>query len=120
MTVRFHPLALVTAALLVLTFVVCIGFSAPARWAHVIATTLLVSPLILLFWAHLRIAISRGQNIWLVLCALALGFLSFFSAFLLAWFKPGWYGVFVFTAVLSALAGLCILPLRNRGPGDAA
>ena len=120
MEARLHPLAIVTAALLVLAFAVCLQFPQPLQVTHVVATTFLVSPLLFLLWAHVHIATSRGQNAWLALCAIPLAFLSYFSAFLMSWFKPGWYGVLVFAALLSTLAGICILLVRRRREPNAA
>ena len=114
MSVRFHPTALVTFACLVLAFGAALQIPNPVQWKDVVATACIVSPLLLLLWAHHRLASTWRQHAWLALCAVPLAYLSYFAVFLMAWFKPGWYGVAVFSVLLLAMGGLSLLPLRRR------
>jgi hypothetical protein len=120
MSVRFHPAALVTLACLVLALVSSLQLPSPLQFVHVAAIACLVSPLLLLLWAHQRLAKNWRHHAWLVLCAVPLAYLSYVAAFLMGWFKAGWYGVAVFTVLLFVLAACSLLPLRRkRGEADA-
>ena len=114
MSVRFHPAALVTFACLVLAFGLALQFPRPLQWGHFVATAILVSPLHVLLWAHSRLASTWRQHAWLAVCAVVLAYLTYFAAFLMAWFRPGWYGIAFFTVVLLALAATCVFPLRRK------
>ncbi len=107
-------MAIITLLCLVWASVTSLRLAGPLQGAQVAATVFLVSPLMLLLWAHMRMASGWRQNAWLALCAIPLAYASFFAAFLMAWFKPGWYGVAVFTTVLCGIAALCLLPLRRK------
>lgn len=121
MSVRFHPTALVTFACLVLAFGSALQFANPLQWTHVVAIACMVSPLLVLLWGHHRLASTWRQHAWLAFCAAPLAYLSYFAAFLMGWFKPGWYGVAIFTALLLTLSGLSLLPLcAKRGSARAA
>lgn len=111
---RFHPTALVTFACLVLAFGSALQFANPLQWTHVVAVACIVSPLLLLLWGHHRLASAWRQHAWLALCALPLAYLSYFASFLMGWFKAGWFGVAIFTALLLTLGGLSLLPLRGK------
>jgi hypothetical protein len=113
-TLVVHPTALITSACLALAFGSALQCSNPLQWVHVVATALMVSPLLLLLWSHHRLASTWRQHAWLAFCAVPLAYIAYFAAFLMAWFKPGWYGVIIFTAVLLALCGLSLLPLRRK------
>ncbi len=117
---RFHPAAFVTFACLVLAFGLSLQFPQPLRWVHVVAVACLVSPLMLLLWAHQRLATHWLHHAWLAFCAVAIAYLSYFAAFLMGWFQAGWYGVGVFTLLLLALAGVSLLPLRHKKRGESA
>jgi uncharacterized membrane protein YwaF len=122
MTARVVPTALVTLGFLAWAFVSVLSLPNPMGVEHFVAAVLLVSPLALLLWAHVRIAKSWRQNLWLALCSAPVAFVSQFSAVFLAWFKPGWVGVVVFAGLGFALATVCILPVRdiNRSKNGAA
>ncbi len=110
-SVRINPIAVVTLGCLVWAFASCWRLIGSFQVTHVVAIALLVSPVALLLWAHLRIARSWGQDAWLAVCAILLSYLSFFASFLMGWFKPGWVGIAVFTAILYAVAAICVAPL---------
>jgi hypothetical protein len=121
MSVRFHPVALVTFVCLVLAFGFALQFPRPLQWVHLAALTCFASPLLLLLWAHARVASNWRQHLWLAFVAVPLACLSYFAVFLMGWFQAGWYGVAAFTALLLALAGLSLLPLwRKKGAASAA
>lgn len=120
MSLRLHPATLVTFASLVLAFVSSLQFPRPLQFVHVLAVTCLVSPLLLLLWAQLRLASNWRQQAWLALCGVPLAFLSYFAAFLMSWFQAGWYGVTLLTFFLLALAGVSLLPLRRKKGGTSA
>jgi hypothetical protein len=112
--VRFHPLALVTFACLVLTFSSALQIPKPLHWVHVVAISCLVSPLMLLLWAHAYLASNWRQQLWLAFCAIPISFLSSIAAFLMGWLQAGWFGVVVFTVSLLGLALASVLPLRRK------
>jgi hypothetical protein len=114
MSVRFHPLALVTFACLVLAFAAAIQMPAQLQWVHFVAVACLVSPLLLLLWAHGRLAFNWRQHAWLAFCAIPLGYASYVAAFLLGWLRAGRYGVALLSVLLFALAGASLLPLRRK------
>jgi uncharacterized membrane protein YwaF len=122
MTARVVPTALVTLGFLAWAFVSVLSLPNPMGMEHFVAAVLLVSPLALLLWAHVRMAKSWRQNLWLALCSAPVAVMSQFAAFFLAWFKPGWVGVVVFTGLGFGLATVCILPVRdiNRSKNAAA
>ena len=117
---RAHAIAVVTLASLVWAFVACVRFANPVQATHVVASAVLVSPIAFLLWAHARMAKGWRSHSWLALCSLPLAYLASFAAFLMAWFKPGWYGVLVLGAILLCLAGLCVLPLRRKKRKDVS
>ena len=114
MSVRFHPAAVVTLTCFVLASTAALRFPSSLQWQHGVAIACFVSPLLLLLWAHLRLASTLGQQVWLAACSVPIAVATCIAVLLMGWFKPGWYGVAVFTALLFALAGATLLPLRRK------
>lgn len=110
--IRTHPISLITVASLVWVVTTAIQMSGPDLLMHAAATAVLVSPLAILLWAHVRRARNWRHDLWLALCAVVIAGLCVVAAFLLAWFKPGWPGVWAFAGLLSGFASLCVLLVR--------
>lgn len=114
---RSSLLAVVTLVSLAWAFTQCVPLSQPVQSVRLVAGVVMVSPFIVLFWAHARIAQGWRSQVLVALSSVPLAIVCSFYAFLMAWFKPGWGGVMVFTASLFALALVCVLPLRSKPTG---
>ena len=114
MTTRFHPLSLVTAASIALPFIMSTQIPGTFKISHLLAVALVVAPLFILLWAHLRVARTLGQNAWLASCAIPLALVTYLSFFLMVWMQLGLVGALTIGVLLSALAFVCIAPMRRR------
>ena len=87
------------------------------RLVSVAATALLVSPFGAVLWAHGRRAKTWRDDAWLAFCAFLLALATLFAIFVLAWFKPGWLGVLVLSAMLWCLPWLGLLMTGKKVGG---
>jgi peptidoglycan/LPS O-acetylase OafA/YrhL len=116
---RAHPIALVTVACLAWVLATALQPTGSDRLVSVAATTLLVSPFGALLWAHASRAKTWRDDAWLAFSSFLLAVASLFAVVVLGWFKPGWLGVLVLSALLWGLPWLGLLMTR-READDAA
>lgn len=81
---------------------------------YVAAGILLAAPLLMLFVAHLIAAKSWKRRLYLLAGDGIFFVLAQVAAFIIAWFKPGWFGVAALSTCLVLCAAIFLLPICSR------